>query len=47
MGALWQQDVSRLNLRCLRRHAVDFAAFGLDADRAAHSLRPGGAEILQ
>jgi hypothetical protein len=40
-------DVTRLNLRRLGRHSIDFSAFRLDADRIRHSLRHGGSEILQ
>ena len=40
--------MTRLNLRRLGRHSIDFAALRLDADRTRHSLRQGGgSEILQ
>ena len=47
MARFRQVDVTRLDLRRLRRHAIDFAAFWLHADRAHHSVRHGGSEILQ
>ena len=39
--------MTRLNLRRLGRHSIDFAALRLDADRTRHSLRHGRSEILQ
>jgi hypothetical protein len=40
-------NVTRLNLRRLGRHSIDFAPLRFDADRTRHSLRHGGSEILQ
>jgi hypothetical protein len=40
-------DVTRLNLRRLGHHSIDFAALRLDADRMRHSSGHGRSEILQ
>jgi len=39
--------VTRLNLRRLGRHPIDFAALRLDANWTGHSLWHGRSEILQ
>jgi len=39
--------VTRLNLRRLGRHSIDFAALRLDADRTRHSSGHGRSEVLQ